>query len=105
VAPAVYSDFAPGRNALRPEFARAEDGSLTVTLAATGVRFRSGLDAMRVWISGVRAEILYAGPHPATPGLDRLQVRVPTPMLGTLDALFELTVDGQAAAAVRIAIP
>ena len=54
--------------------------------------------------AGVAASIEYADRHPVFQGLDQVNVRLPRSLAGRGEMDVELTVDGKAANAVKIAI-
>jgi uncharacterized protein (TIGR03437 family) len=65
-----------------------------LTLYATGVRFRSSLDSVRVLVGGVPAPVDYAGPSNTSEGLDFVRVLLPKGLRGIGPASVSVTVDG-----------
>jgi uncharacterized protein (TIGR03437 family) len=70
----------------------------------TGWRFRSSEANVKVTIGGVDAPVLYAGGAPGLIGTDQINVRLPRSLAGKGEVDLIVTVDGSAAAAVKIAI-
>jgi uncharacterized protein (TIGR03437 family) len=75
-----------------------------VSLFGTGIRNRSSLENVKVSIGGVNVPVLYAGAQETYPGLDQVNIQLPTQLRGKGEADLLLTVDGQAANSVRITI-
>jgi uncharacterized protein (TIGR03437 family) len=80
------------------------DAPVYLSLYGTGIRNRSSLDKVRVTIGGVSVPVLYAGPQGQYPGLDQVNVLLVLQLRGKGDTNVVLTVDGQTANTVRIAI-
>jgi uncharacterized protein (TIGR03437 family) len=77
---------------------------LFLVLFGTGLRFRSGLDKVTVKLGGVEAPIFFAGAQGQLDGLDQLNLEVPATLAGRGLVNVELSVDGQAANTVQIAL-
>ena len=77
---------------------------LIVTLYGTGFRNLSSSDLATVSIGGVAAQILYIGAQPQYPGLDQLNVVVPTSLKGAGEVPVVLTAGGETANVVTINI-
>ncbi len=75
---------------------------LVVTLYGTGLRNNTGLQNASAHIGGVRANLLYAGPQPQYPGLDQVNLVIPSSFAGSGEVPVILTVDGQTANAVTV---
>jgi uncharacterized protein (TIGR03437 family) len=73
-------------------------------LYGTGIRNLSSLSNVSVTINGVSVPVLFAGAQGADVGLDQVDVAVPLSLRGTGETNLVLTVDGQAANAVRVNI-
>jgi uncharacterized protein (TIGR03437 family) len=80
------------------------DAPVYMSLYGTGIRNRSSLDKVSVTIGGVAAPVLYAGPQGQYPGLDQVNILLPLQLRGKGETDLVLTVDGQTANTVRIAI-
>jgi len=70
----------------------------------TGWKFRSALSAVNCTIGGVSSEILYAGEVPGFVGFDQLNARLSPSLAGRGEVDVVITVDGQTANTVRIAV-
>ncbi len=75
-----------------------------VLLFGTGIRARSGLDAVLVRIGAATAEINYAGPSGDLAGLDQVNALIPRSLSGRGLVDIVLTVDGKAANTVTMQI-
>lgn len=78
------------------------DAQVFLELFGTGIRGRSSLANVTATIGGVNVQVLFAGAQGQFPGLDQVNVTLPsnTDLHGEKDLV--LTVDGQAANTVRI---
>ena len=70
----------------------------------TGWKFRSALSAVSCAIGGVSSEVLYAGEAPGFVGLDQINARLSRSLAGRGEVDVLISVDGQAANTVRLAI-
>ena len=70
---------------------------LVVTFYGTGLRNNSGLPNSSILIGGARASLLYAGAQPQYPGLDQVNVVIPSSLAGAGEVTVVLKVDGQTA--------
>jgi uncharacterized protein (TIGR03437 family) len=75
---------------------------LVVTFYGTGLRNNRGLSNSSIAIGGARASLLYVGAQPQYPGLDQVNVMVPTSLAGAGEVPVVLTVDGQTANVVTV---
>ena len=82
----------------------AVNGTIYLTLYATGIRNRSSLANVQVTVNGMSAPVKYAGAQPTFPGLDQVNVLLPAMLSGTGDANIVLTVDGQVSNTVLVNI-
>lgn len=72
-----------------------------LVLFGTGIRGRSSLANVTATLGGVNAPVLFAGPQTQFPGLDQVNVTLPSANLhGEQDLI--LTVDGKVANSVRV---
>jgi uncharacterized protein (TIGR03437 family) len=78
--------------------------SLVVTLYGTGFRNLTSPSSASLTIGGVPAQILYIGAQPTYPGLDQVNVIVPSSLAGAGVVPVLLTVNGQTANAVTLSI-
>jgi len=75
-----------------------------VLFYGTGWKFRSALSAVSCAIGGVSSEVLYAGEAPGFVGLDQINARLSRSLAGRGEVNVLISVDGQAANTVRLAI-
>jgi len=75
-----------------------------LSLYGTGLRGRSTLAAVRVTVGGNPVEVQYAGAQTEFPGLDQINIKLPSALAGQGDAAIVVTIDGKMAnpLAVRI---
>ena len=73
-------------------------------LFGTGLRYRSGLSGVSATVGGLPVEVLYVGPQGAMPGLDQVNLRLPSNLAGRGEMDVLLTIDGRTANAVRIKV-
>ena len=73
-------------------------------LYGTGIRARTSLERVTCTIGGVAAPVLYAGPQNGFKGLDQLNVRIPASLKNRGEVDVVLSVDGQLANTVKIAV-
>jgi uncharacterized protein (TIGR03437 family) len=78
------------------------DAQVFLSLFGTGIRGRSSLANVAVTIGGVSATVLFAGAQGEFPGLDQVNVVLPTNLQGRGEQDLILTVDGHVANTVRI---
>jgi uncharacterized protein (TIGR03437 family) len=77
---------------------------LVVTLYGTGLRGLSGLPCVMARVGGAMAQVLYAGPQGQFEGLDQVNFAVPRSLAGAGEVQVVLTIDGQTANVVTIAV-
>jgi uncharacterized protein (TIGR03437 family) len=75
-----------------------------LVLAASGIRNRSSLAAVKVTIGTLSLPIQYAGPSPEFPGLDQINVALPASLAGLGLVELALSVDGREANPLQIQI-
>jgi uncharacterized protein (TIGR03437 family) len=75
-----------------------------LVLYGTGIRYRSALTNVRATIGGEDAQVVFAGPQKSFVGLDQLNVRLLSTLLGRGAVDVVLTVDGRVANTVRLQI-
>ena len=80
------------------------DQRIYLTFYGTGFRQRSSLSGITVEAGGIVLPVLYAGAQPVYPGLDQLNVELPRSLIGASTITVQLTVDGQAANPVTLAV-
>jgi len=80
------------------------DTPIYVSFYGTGIRGRSSLNDVTVTIGGAAASVLYAGPQRTYPGLDQVNVGLPLSLHNAGEVDVVLTVNGQSANTVRIAV-
>lgn len=97
-------DMATGRQVPAEIVFGPESEAIILELYGTGIRGRSTQSAVSATIGGMAAVIEYADRHPVYVGLDQVNVRVPRALIGRGEVDVELTVDGKAANAAKIAI-
>jgi len=103
--PATVSQCPPSSPCVSvPMSLGAASQQLIVTLYGTGFRNLGSSDLATVSIGGVAAQILYIGAQPQYPGLDQLNVVVPTSLKGAGEVPVVLTAGGQTANVVTINI-
>jgi uncharacterized protein (TIGR03437 family) len=88
----------------RPIDSGASDDQLYLILFGAGVRHEQDLSAITARIGGVPVEVLYAGPQGSFTGLDQINLKLPRTLAGRGEVEIELSVNGQAANPVRIAL-
>ncbi len=77
---------------------------VSLSLYGTGIRRASSLVNVTCTVGGVSVPVLYVGAQGVYPGLDQVNIQVPSSLRGLGQADLILTVDGQAANTVRIDI-
>ncbi len=80
------------------------ESMMTLVLYGTGLRNRSSLTNVIANINGVDVPVQYAGAQPGYEGLDQVNVMLPPSLSGSGNVNIVLTVDGQTANVVSIAI-
>jgi uncharacterized protein (TIGR03437 family) len=83
-------------------FAEGPEG-VTLVLYGTGIRGRSSLANVQVNIANLNLPVLYAGAQPTIPGLDQVNVSLPSSLQGLGQLVLTVTVDGQATNMVQVA--
>jgi uncharacterized protein (TIGR03437 family) len=78
------------------------DGVVFLELFGTGIRGRSSLANVTATLAGVSAPVLFAGGQGQFPGLDQVNVQLPSNMQLHGEQDLVITVDGHAANKVRI---
>ena len=73
-------------------------------LYGTGIRHRSSLAAVAANIGGLDSQIVYAGIQPDFVGLDQINVRLPSELVGRGEVIINVQVDGFTANPVQISI-
>ncbi len=77
---------------------------LFVVLFGTGLRLRTSLSNVTATIGSADAQVVFAGAQNELAGLDQINLRLPRSLTGRGEVEVALTVDGQKANPVRIAI-
>jgi uncharacterized protein (TIGR03437 family) len=72
-------------------------------LYGTGIRGRSDISAVKVTLGGQPAAVVFAGPQPTFPGLDQVNVLLPSALAGAGSVNLAMTVDGISANVVKLA--
>ncbi len=80
----------------------AADEQVFLLLFGTGWRGNSGLAQVSATIGGITGEVTYAGPQGDLAGLDQINLRLPRALNGRGEVEIALTVQGQAANAVKV---
>jgi uncharacterized protein (TIGR03437 family) len=78
------------------------DGTVYLTLSATGVRNRTSLDNVIVTVNGKSVPLVDAGAAPDSPGMDQVIFCLPASLAGIGTANVAVTVDGQTSNVVTI---
>lgn len=94
-------DLATTRIIGHPIELRDGDQSFLV-LYGTGLQQRSALTAVKAFMGGLEAEVLYAGPQGQYAGLDQLNIRIPPTLRGRGEITVELELDGRLTNPVNI---
>ncbi|MGE0884029.1 MAG: IPT/TIG domain-containing protein [Blastocatellales bacterium] len=81
-----------------------EGDQLFLILFGTGFRFRSDLSSVSATIGGINSEVLFVGPQGDFTGIDQINLRLPSELVGRGDLDVRLIVDGKPSNAVRINI-
>jgi len=79
-------------------------GPIFLTLYGTGIRNRSALTGVVCTIGGANAMVQFAGTQGTFVGLDQVNVQIPASLAGSGQVMIALSVDGQAANLVTIAV-
>ena len=79
-----------------------DDRIVDLVVAGTGIRNRSSLASVKCTIGGMAVPVEYAGPGGGAPGLDQLNVRLTSALIGNTDRRLVLTVDGVLANVVLV---
>ncbi len=78
------------------------DTKVYLVLYGTGIRGAGSTDRVAVTIGGVAAVVSYAGPQGGYPGLDQINVLIPTSLAGQTKVDLKLSVEGVAANTVQL---
>lgn len=102
----LISQFDPNQNLFVPipVDLGPETDRVFVLLFGTGIRGRSGLNAVMARIGDASADITFAGPASDLAGLDQVNTLIPRSLIGRGLVDIVLTVDGKAANTVTIQI-
>lgn len=100
----VYQCEASGSCAALPLDLGQPGDQLVLSLYGTGIRNNSGLSNATAKIGGVNATILSAGAQEQCPGVDRVDLVVPTSLAGAGEVPVVVTFDGQTANVVTISV-
>lgn len=102
----LISQFDPAQNLFVPipVDLGPETDRVFLLLFGTGIRGRSGLNAVTARIGDATAEVTYAGPASDLAGLDQVNALIPRSLIGRGLIDIVLTVDGKAANTVTIQI-
>ena len=73
-----------------------------LVLYGTGIRHRSSNDAVTSVINGLSLPVTYAGPQSQFPGLDQVDVLLPSTLAGSGEAQVAINVDGQVSNTVTL---
>ena len=103
-SPVFQCGAEPGSCVTTPVDLGSPTDQVFLLLFGTGIRGRSALDAVKVRIGGVDAEVLYAGAQNEFPGLDQLNVKLPRSLAGRGKVEIALTVDGKSANTLEVNI-
>lgn len=76
--------------------------TLTLELYGTGIRRRSAVSGVSATANGVSLPVQYAGDQNQYPGLDQVNLQVPTSLANAGAVQIQLVVDGKAANAVSV---
>jgi uncharacterized protein (TIGR03437 family) len=102
--PVFVCGSAPGSCVTNPIDLSAANEQVILLLFGTGIRGRTALDQVKVEIGGFQGEVQYAGAQLEYPGLDQVNVKMPSmPNVRGRQALW-LTVEGQTANMVEVEI-
>jgi uncharacterized protein (TIGR03437 family) len=82
---------------------RADEQAFLV-LYGTGLKHRRALSAVKANMGGIATEVLYVGPQGQFAGLDQINLRLPSSLVGRGDVTVELEIDGRLTNPVRIFI-
>lgn len=80
------------------------ESNVFLELFGTGIRGRTALANVSATIGGSTVTVLFAGPQGQFPGLDQVNLALPTTLTGKGETDVVLTVDGQVANRVRVNI-
>ena len=82
----------------------AENDQVFLVLFGTGLRHRSSPSNVTAKIGGEDSQVTFAGAQGGFAGLDQINVRIPRSLTGRGDVEVVVSVDGQTANSVRIAV-
>jgi uncharacterized protein (TIGR03437 family) len=77
---------------------------VALVLYGTGIRGRSSLNGVVCTVGGIGAQVLYAGAQTQYPGLDQVNILLPTALIGAGAVDVKVVVDGKSANVVNIQI-
>lgn len=97
-------DAATGRFVPAPIALGPPGEQVFLVLFGTGWRYRSALTAVTVRCGGVVSEVFFAGAQGDLVGMDQLNLQLPRELAGRGEVDVVLTVEGQLANTVRIAV-
>ncbi|MDX2044028.1 MAG: kelch repeat-containing protein [Acidobacteriota bacterium] len=104
VEPVAEWNAALSRFVATPIDLGSESDLVYLLLFGTGLRFRSGLPGVTVFLGGQAAQVQYAGQQGDFVGLDQVNVLLPRTLIGRGEVDLMLTADGKAANTVRLSI-
>jgi uncharacterized protein (TIGR03437 family) len=99
----VYSISTAGMITPSPINLGAATDQVILVLYGTGLQ-SAGTANVQAVVGGVIAPVLYAGPSGSSPGLDQVNIQLPTSLAGKGDVNVQLTAGGIAANPVQITI-
>jgi uncharacterized protein (TIGR03437 family) len=102
--PMVRYDAGLGQMVAVPIDMGVETDQVFLLLYGTGFRKRNMSAPVACTVGGVAAEVTYAGEQPQFVGLDQINVKLPRAAASGREVDIALTVDGQAANTVRVAL-
>jgi len=107
MAPANWMPRSPARTALAPNTAidlSSATDQISLELFGTGIRGRGSLSDVRVSVGGVLVTPSYAGAQPIYPGMDQINIPLPTTLTGRGELNIDVSVAGQRANVVTIEV-
>ncbi|MGH9837079.1 MAG: N-acetylmuramoyl-L-alanine amidase [Blastocatellia bacterium] len=100
--PVARFDQSQNRFVAAPIDLGVESDQVFLVAYGTGIRFRASLGGVAARIGGLDSQVLFAGAAAGFFGLDQVNVRLSRSLIGRGEVDFELTVDGQAANALKL---
>jgi uncharacterized protein (TIGR03437 family) len=73
-------------------------------LYGTGIRHRAAASSVTATVNGVSVPVQFSGAQPTYPGLDQVNLRLPYSLAGSGTVDVVVTVEGQAANTVTVAV-